>query len=747
MVPFVNSAAFVAGLITLWSRPVWATQASNTNAVVVNGTSFTLNGEHVSYRFHVDDATGDLFSDHFGLRISGNIPTEIVSQVNGWVNTIGRVRREFPDQGRGDFRIPAIRIRQTAGYTVSELLYRSHTVIPGKPALPGLPATFGSEEDVTTLVVHLYDEISEVAADLSYSIFPKYDAIVRSVNVTNQGAGNITIETLASLSVDFPYEDLDMVYLRGDWAREAHSERRKVEYGTQGFDSSAGYSSHLHNPFLAIMNPSTTESQGEAWGFSLVYSGSFAVNVEKGSQGFTRALLGLNPSQLSWVLRPGESLVSPECVAVYSADGIGGMSRLLHRLYRNHLIKSKFAVSDRPVLLNSWEGLGFNYNETTVYQLATEAAELGVKLFVLDDGWFGDKYPRTADNAGLGDWVPNPDRFPHGLPHEVDRITALHPGNDTSTNLRFGLWFEPEMVNPNSSLYHQHPDWALHAGSYPRTLTRNQLVLNMALPEVQDYVIKSVSDILDSADISYVKWDNNRGIHETPSPSTDHQYMLGMYRVFDNLTTKYPNVLWEGCASGGGRFDPGVLQYFPQIWTSDDTDALERITIQLGTSLAYPPSAMGAHLSAVPNQQTGRTLPITFRAHVAMMGGSFGLELNPAHMPEDERDAVPGLIALAEKVNPIVLTGDMYRLSPHDSQWPAVLFISPDGKQAVLFYFQTSPRVDNSIPRVKMQGLDTQAVYSVDGDAEYSGATLMNLGLQFPFDSDVGSTVVFFQRL
>ncbi|KAL5355806.1 putative alpha-galactosidase C [Aspergillus floccosus] len=747
MVPFVNSAAFVAGLFTLWSCPSWAIQASNTNAVVVNGMSFTLNGDHASYRFHADDATGDLFSDHFGGRISGNIPTEIVSQVNGWVNTIGRVRREFPDQGRGDFRIPAIRIRQTAGYTVSELLYRSHTVIPGKPALPGLPATFGSEEDVTTLVVHLYDEISEVAADLSYSIFPKYDAIVRSVNVTNQGAGNITIETLASLSVDFPYEDLDMVYLRGDWAREAHSERRKVEYGTQGFDSSAGYSSHLHNPFLAIMNPSTTESQGEAWGFSLVYSGSFAVNVERGSQGFTRALLGLNPDQLSWVLRPGESLVSPECVAVYSADGIGGMSRLLHRLYRNHLIKSKFAVSDRPVLLNSWEGLSFNYNESTVYQLATDAADLGVKLFVLDDGWFGDEYPRTADNAGLGDWIPNPDRFPHGLPHEVDRITALHPGNDTSTNLRFGLWFEPEMVNPNSSLYHQHPDWALHAGSYPRTLTRNQLVLNLALPEVQDFVIKSVSDILDSADISYVKWDNNRGIHETPLPSTDHQYMLGIYRVFDTLTTKYPNVLWEGCASGGGRFDPGVLHYFPQIWTSDNTDALERITIQLGTSLAYPPSAMGAHLSAVPNQQTGRTLPITFRAHVAMMGGSFGLELNPAHMPEDERDVVPGLIALAEKVNPIVLTGDMYRLSPHDSQWPAVLFISPDGEQAILFYFQTSPRVDNSIPRVKMQGLDPEAVYSVDGDAEYSGATLMSLGLQFAFDSDVGSKVVFFQRL
>lgn len=494
------------------------------------------------------------------------------------------------------------------------------------------------------------------------------------------------------------------------------------------------------------MDPSTTESQGEAWGFSLIYTGSFSVEAEKGSQGFTRALLGFNPSQLSWSLGPGETLTSPECVAVYSKDGLGGMSRLLHRLYRNHLIKSKFAMSDRPVLLNSWEGLGFNYNETTIYQLAKEAADLGAKMFVLDDGWFGVKYPRVNDNAGLGDWTPNPDRFPRGMAHAVNSITALKSAN-ASAHLRFGLWFEPEMVNPNSSLFHEHPDWALHAGPYPRTLTRNQLVLNVALPEVQNFIIESVSNILDSADITYVKWDNNRGIHEMPSPSTDHAYMLGMYRVFDTLTTKYPNILWEGCASGGGRFDPGVLQYFPQIWTSDDTDALERITIQLGTSLAYPPSAMGAHLSAVPNQQTGRTLPISFRGHVAMMGGSFGLELDPADMPEEDRAAIPGLIALAEKVNPIVLTGDMYRLSlPEDSNWPAVLLISEDGKQAALFYFQIAPNVDNTIPRVKMQGLDPRAMYSVDGEATYSGATLMNLGLQFPFASDVGSKVVFLER-
>ncbi|KAJ6111853.1 Melibiase-domain-containing protein [Penicillium sp. IBT 18751x] len=714
--------------------------------VVVDGTSFALNGENVSYRFHVDNSTGDLISDHFGGTVTGDIPTDIVTSVTGWVGNIGRIRREFPDQGRGDFRTPAIRVRQTEGYTVSDLQYRSHTLVQGKPELPGLPATFGTEEDVTTLIVHLYDNYSSVAADLSYSIFPKYDAVVRSVNVTNMGKGNITVEALASMSVDFPFEDLDMITLSGDWAREAHPQRRKVQYGTQGVGSSTGYSSHLHNPFLALVDPATTENSGEAWGFSLVYTGSFSVDVEKGSQGFTRALLGLNPDQLSWPLRPGESLTSPECVSVYSSNGIGGMSRMFHRLYRNHLIKSKFATSDRPPLLNSWEGLGFDYNASTIVNLAQESADLGIKLFVLDDGWFGVKYPRDQDNAGLGDWTPNPAKFPQGLASPISQITGLQAAN-TSTRLRFGIWVEPEMVNPNSTLYHEHPDWAMHAGSYPRTLQRNQLVLDLALPEVQDFIIDFMTKLLNSADISYIKWDNNRGIHEMPSATTDHKYMLGMYRVFDTLTTRFPDVLWEGCASGGGRFDAGVLQYFPQIWTSDDTDAMERITIQLGTSLVYPPSAMGAHLSAVPNQQTGRTLPVSFRGHVAMMGGSFGLELNPADMPAEDKAALPGLIKLAEKVNPLILKGDMYRLSlPEDSNWPAVLFISEDGSQAVLFYFQTAPRINNSIPRVRFQGLDSAAMYRVEGKGVYSGATLMNMGLQFPFDTEVGSIVVFLEK-
>ncbi|KAK7740599.1 hypothetical protein SLS62_011100 [Diatrype stigma] len=735
---------------------VTAQDSSYKTGVVVDGQEFALNGDGVSYRFHVNETTGDLISTHFGGPVTESVATPPLPEPNGWVGLPGRVRREYPDLGRGDFRVPAFQIRQSAGYTVSDFRYASHEIVPGKPALPGLPATFGGEDDATTLVVRLYDSVSAVAANLSYSVFPRLDAVVRSVSITNEGAGNITLGKIASLSVDLPFEDLDMIELRGDWAREAQRVRRKVEYGTQGFGSLTGYSSHLHNPFLALLSPTTTESHGEAWGFSLVYSGSFSVDVEKGSQGFTRAMLGLNPYQFSWSLGPGETFTSPEAVAVYSDAGVGGVSRKLHRLYRDHLIRSQYAEEDRPVLLNSWEGAYFDFNESVIYDLASASADLGVKLFVLDDGWFGDKYPRLSDNSSLGDWVVNKDRFPDGLGPLVDRITQLQPagsGNDSSSakeKLRFGLWFEPEMVSPRSELYDAHPDWALHAGAYPRTERRNQLVLNVGLPEVQDYIIESVSKILDSAAVSYVKWDNNRGLHETPGPSAGHAYMLGLYRVLGALTARFPDVLFEGCASGGGRFDPGMLPYFPQIWTSDDTDGFERLAIQFGTSLAYPASAMGAHVSAVPNHQTGRTTPFRFRAHVAMMGGSFGFELDPAALDAGDRDQIPDLVALAERVSPVVVRGDLWRLAlPEESNWPAALFVAPEdegGARAVLFWFQVRANINRAAPFLRLQGLDPAARYTVDGNATYSGSTLMNIGLQHYFDGDYDSKVVIIEK-
>ncbi|KAI6762273.1 hypothetical protein HG531_002826 [Fusarium graminearum] len=722
------------------------TTSPKVDPIVVDGTSFALNGKNVSYRFHVDSATGDLLLDHFGSRVTENPIAQIQSNGGGW-STQAHLRREFPDLGRGDFRTPAVHIKHAKGFTVCDFRYKSYTITKGKPALEKLPCTFGSDDDVSTLVIHLCDEQSSVGADLSYSIFPNSDAIVRNVRVINNSDDVIVVEKLASFSVDFPHDEYDMLHLRGEWTRECNRTRRKVEYGTQGFGSTTGYSSHYHNPFLSLVNPTTTESHGDAWGFSLVYTGSFNVEVEKSHQGLTRAVIGINPCQLSWPLRSGETLQSPECVSIFSNLGIGEMSRKFHRLYRRNLIRSKFVNETRPVLLNSWEGLYFNFDQKTIYKLAQESAKLGAKLFVLDDGWFGDKHPRINDHAGLGDWVVNPKRFPDGLGPLVESVNKLKAAG-SEENLQFGIWVEPEMVNQKSELYEQHPEWVLSAGTYTRSETRQQLVLNVALPEVQEYIIDSVAKILDSAPITYVKWDNNRAMHESPTPGNQHAYMLGIYHVFDVLTTRFPHVLWEGCASGGGRFDPGILQYFPQVWTSDNMDAYDRVHIQFGTSLVYPPSTMGAHVCSSPNDVTGRSIPMRFRAHVAMMGGSFGFELDPDHTPEEDKKQIPELIALAERINPIIISGDMWRLVlPEKSNFPAAIFVSEDGSEAVLFAFQLMSTTVSNFPLLRLAGLDPNARYKLDGGDIHSGATLMNGGIQYRFGTDYDSKVVLLERV
>lgn len=522
--------------------------------------------------------------------------------------------------------------------------------------------------------------------------------------------------------------------------------QRLLTFRNYRFRSNTGYSSHFHNPFLTLTSPSTTESQGEAWGLSLVYSGSFVAEVEKSPQGMVRTLIGFNQDQLSWPLKPGEHLTSPECVAVFSNQGIGGMSRRLHSLYRNHLFRSSFVRQPRPVLLNSWEAVYFTFDEQKILQMARASADLGIKLFVMDDGWFGVKYPRVNSEAGLGDWKPNPRRFPNGLGPVVAKVNSLSVAGSTD-KLQFGIWVEPEMVNPKSELFEKHPDWVLQASSYAMTEERNQVALNLSLTAVQDYIIDSMTALLRSAPITYVKWDNNRGLHESPSPKTYHAYMLGLYRVLEVLTSRFPNVLWEGCASGGGRFDPSMLQYFAQFWASDNTDAVDRIAIQFGTTLAYPASCMGCHVSAVPNDTTKRTTTLTFRAHVAMMGGSFGFELDPTKLSRSDRAQIPDLIKLVENVNPIVINGDMWKLSlPDESNHPAAMFISPDGKQAVLFAFQMVDTPVMCQPTIRLQGLDAESMYMDDGKTMYSGATLMNHGLVFAFDGDHDSRLVFLAR-
>ncbi|KAK5053982.1 hypothetical protein LTR84_001944 [Exophiala bonariae] len=715
-------------------------------AIVANGKSFALNGKGMSYRFHVDERTGDLMSDHFGGLVTEDPAIPGTTPPNGW-STTSHLRREFPELGKGDFRNPAVFLKHHEGFTVSHFKYQSYEVIDGKPEFSDLPATFGEADEVKTLIVRMYDSHSHVQADLIYSVFVEHDAIVRRVVLTNKSENPVTVEKMASLSIDLPYAEYDMVGLRGEWTRERSQFRRKVEYGMQSFGSNTGYSSHFYNPFLGITSSTTTESHGDAWGFSLVYTGSFLAEVEKSPHGLVRASIGMNKYQLSWPLQPGETLASPECVAVYSASGMGGMSRNYHRLYRQNLIKSKIVNQTRPALLNSWEGLYFDFDGEKVEKLATTAAGLGLKLFVLDDGWFGHKYPRINDKAGLGDWVANPAKFPKGLKPTVDKITQL-PVAKSGEKMQFGIWIEPEMVNRNSELYANHPDWVMSAGMHDRSEARNQLVLNLALHEVQKSVIDSISSLLESADISYVKWDHNRAIHESATPQTYHSYILGMYKVFDALTSRFPNILWEGCAAGGGRFDPGVLQYFPQIWASDNMDGIERINIHFGTSVVYPLSSISAHVGAAPSHATKRTQSIEFRAHVAMMGGSFGFELDPDQLEEAERKKIPGLIALAERINPIVITGDLWRLRlPEQSSHPAAIVVSPDGSQAVLFAFQMLSTTMHEIPVLKLQGLEAGARYRLDGEKVFSGATLMNGGIQIPFDGDYESRVIFLERL
>ncbi|KAK3115762.1 hypothetical protein LTR53_004582 [Teratosphaeriaceae sp. CCFEE 6253] len=710
------------------------TAAAASGAITADGSNFTLTGNGVSYLFHVDPTSRDLVSDHFGGPATDFTPPALPNP-NGWSDGLTNTRREFPDIGRSDYRLPAIHISHADGDTVSAFAYQSHEITAGKPALPGLPATYGGDDDVSTLSVRMYDNYSDVEAVLSYSIFPAYNAIARSFRISNNGTSNITIERAASFSVDLPNLDLNMLELQGDWAHEMNRVIRRVDYGETGFRSTEGYSSHLHNPLMALMPSTTTESTGEAWGFNLVYSGSFAASTERFSHGFIRVLLGLNPLHASIPVAPGQTFQAPEVVAVYSSEGLGGMSRSYHDLYRNHLSRSSHTFQTRPVLLNSWEGLGFEINQTSLDNLAQETADLGIRLFVNDDGWFGTTpYARINDTAGLGDWTPNPDRFPSGLGPYVSDVDGFTVAN-TSEKLQFGIWVEPEMVNPNSTLYTEHPDWVMYQGKHPRTLTRNQLVLNVGMPEVQEYIISAISKVIDSANIQYIKWDNNRGIHEMPSPSADYKYMLGLYRVIDNLTTTYPDILWEGCASGGGRFDAGLLHYWAQHWTSDNTDASNRLTIQLGTSIMYPPSAMACHVSAIPNGLTNRNISIDYRAHVALMCGSFGFELNPSELSAEERAAVPSILAAWELINPIVISGSFYRLRlPDYSNWPAVQFVSKDETTAIVFAFQQQAMVKPAAPPLRMAGLNATATYRSNAfNGTYSGGTLMNAGLNLPW--------------
>lgn len=654
--------------------------------------------------------------------------------------------QEYPQYGTSDFREPAYQVQLEDGTRITELKYRNHRILSGKPALNGLPAVYvESDGEAQTLELTLLDDHTGLTVTLLYSVFERLNVVTRSARLSlpQEGASSLRILRALSASVDFHDRDYELLYLSGAWTRERHIQRRQVLPGGTRIESRRGSSSHNMNPFAALVRPNTDEGHGDAYGFSLVYSGNFMAQAEVDQFDLTRVSIGINPFDFSWQLEAGQSFQTPEAVLVYSPDGLGGMSRTYHRLYRTRLCRGVHRDKPRLILVNNWEATYFDFNADKIEAIARAGAELGIELFVLDDGWFGR---RDNDHSSLGDWVVDKNKLPNGLRDLAERVNG--------TGLQFGLWFEPEMISPDSDLYRAHPDWCLHVEGRRRTEARHQLILDMSRQDVRDYLFGALSDILANAPISYVKWDMNRNMTEIGSTQlspdrqmeTAHRYMLGLYELLERVTSTFPHILFESCSGGGGRFDPGMLYYMPQTWTSDDSDAIERLKIQYGTSIVYPVSAMGAHVSAIPNHQVSRLTPLEIRGHVAM-SGNFGYELDLTKFDEREKNVVRQQVAAYKQLRPLVQNGDLYRLlSPFEGNETAWMFVSEDRKEAVVFFFRTLAVPNPPLGRLKLQGLDPDRDYRLEGESGlFAGDRLMHYGVNLPrLEGDFVSLVMKF---
>jgi alpha-galactosidase len=633
---------------------------------------------------------------------------------DGFSNRVGEpVAIAYPTEGTGDFRIPAIAVTAADGGTALSLRYRSHQIAAGKPDLPGLPSTYvESDTEAETLQVTVADEPTGLEVDLRFTIFADRAVMARSASIRNGGLAPLDLDAAMSVSLDLNDADWVMVSLAGSWARERHVVERRLVPGRQSISSTRGASGHQHNPFLVLRRPSTDESHGEAYGFALVYSGNFLAEVEVEPYGTARARMGIEPSTFRWRLEPGATFTTPEAIAVYSSTGLGGVSDTLHRLFRERLARGAWRDRPRPILINNWEATYFDFDADRLVAIASAARELGIELFVLDDGWFG---ARDDDTTSLGDWFVDRRKLPDGIEGVARRVTEL--------GMDFGLWIEPEMVSRRSRLYEAHPDWVIGAPGRPHTESRQQLVLDMARPEVVDHLATLLGEVLASAPIRYVKWDMNRNITEpwTASLPADrqgeffHRYILGVYELYRRLIERFPDVLFESCAGGGGRFDPGILAFAPQGWTSDGTDAVGRLRIQWGTSLAYPLSSMAAHVSAVPNHQVGRVTPLATRAAVAVFG-VFGYELDPTALVAGERAEIADQVAFYARHRDLFQRGRFVRLvSPFDGdgQRVAWMVVSDDRRRAVVGVYRILAEPDPGPERLRLRGLDPDARYIV----------------------------------
>jgi len=665
---------------------------------------------------------------------------------------------EYSSNGVGDFRESSLKIRTMEGHDGVSLFYVSHEIYRGKKKLEGLPATFGAEDEVTTLVVTMKDPVIGMAVELSYSVFETTDVIARSVKVINASDKTFCLEKVMSLCMDLEGKDADVLTLHGSWARERRMERKTLGHGRYSISSLRGESSHQEHPFMALMAKNADQTSGDVYGFHFVYSGNFLAQAERNQFGQIRVVMGINPEEFSWKLEPGESFQAPEVIITYSAHGLGGMTRSYHDLYRKHLIRSPWLHKKRPILINNWEATYFDFTAEKIVDIARESAKLGIEMLVLDDGWFGNRFD---DNRSLGDWQVNEEKIKGGMGKLAEEINAL--------GMKFGLWFEPEMISPESKLYKEHPDWAIQIPGRRACRARNQYVLDLSRREVRDYVLSQVFAVLHGANIEYVKWDMNRPLTDLGSADLPadrqgelyHRFVLGTYEMQERLLQEFPNLLLENCSGGGGRFDPGMLYYSPQIWCSDDTDAIERLAIQEGTALLYPLCCMGAHVSVCPNHTVGRTTPFATRGMVAL-SGTFGYELDVTKLSEEDKAAVPKQVRAYHAFNDLIREGQYYRCasSLESRDYDCYQVCDEAGEKSLVFFTQVLATPNLRSRCIPLQGLKEDANYKVwqislegeelltDAGKVINGGVLMNAGLilERPW-GDFQSSLIYLEKV
>ena len=699
---------------------------------------FHLNTPSSTYLIGLIDDKGLVGHLYYGKRIDdldveslikSNDVIRFPSECNGeCLRFLDGFQAEYATAGIGDYRESCLEVRTQSGHNACMLTYVVHKIYPGKPSLDGLPSTFGTKEECNTLEIICEDPILHLQVELIYTVFEKIDAITRSVRVTNKAEKPIYLTRVLSACLDMDNENYDIITLDGVWAKERMITRRQIVNGKQRVSSNRGVSSHQANPFIAVVDRNANQDFGRVYGMNFVYSGNFMAQAELTQFDMLRVTMGILPENFNWKLLKGEHFTAPEVVMVFSEKGIGGMTRSYHDLYRNNLIRGKYCHIQRPVLINNWEATYFQFDTEKIIFIAKMAASLGIEMLVLDDGWFGK---RNSDTCALGDWYVNEEKLKGGLPYLVSEIHKL--------GMKFGLWFEPEMISPNSDLYRKHPDWAIQIPGREPIQCRNQLVLDLTRKDVRDAVYEQIKTVLCSANIEYVKWDMNRSLSDLGSYNLEadrqgelsHRYMLAVYELQERLITEFPDILLENCSSGGGRYDPGMLYYSPQIWCSDNTDAIERLRIQEGTAMVYPLSTMGAHVSDCPCHSNGRVTPFDTRGYIALTG-TFGYELDVTRITEEERNQIPEQISMYHKYNDLIREGDYYRITSYQENHEndSFIVVSKDKQEAVAVFIQVEARPKLRSIRIRLKGLEGDYQYTInDGEKIFSGAMLMNAGI------------------